>query len=205
MSDKALKISFVVFIMVFILIFFALFWKKEDEFVNIIEEGTISDEMANMIATHQKNAVKSIPVDKSSYPLVVGSDGENVKRLQKALGIKEDGILNQSVMNDYKLSLSNVPKIKDLDKITESSIILIEEFAKPNVRVKVGDSVYASKPMRLTSFKKFQGIDLSGKGNIVPFGEKEEIGVVKEIKDNVAVVEGKGLFFVPRVASIQKK
>ncbi len=210
MDNKATKISIVIGVMAFItLVVLLLSKKKEKNTVKGIDADEISDDMKTLISQKQLEAVKQIPKNKGAFPLLIGSEGENVKKLQTVLGMEPTGKLNTDTLNKFKLAMSDVPNIKHLDKVSESAVILLESYTKDIEVPEIGDKVIAKKELRLSDF---DGWDTSKKEPIIKdkrktkmFGKDELIGEVQEIVNNTAVVKSSsGRFYIPKINLIKK-
>jgi hypothetical protein len=210
MLDKGAKMSIVVGVMsIVVLIIILILQKKDKNTVKGIDADEISDEMKSLIAQKQADAVKQIPKDKSSFPLLIGSEGDNVKRLQTILGVESTGKLNASTLDKFKLAMSDIPEIKNLDKVSEASIVLLENYTKDIEVPEKGDNVIAKKELRLSDF---DGWDPSKKEPIISsqkrmkvFGKDEAIGEVQEIVNNTAVVKAKsGRYYIPKLSVLKK-
>lgn len=182
---------------------------KEVATVRGIDADEISDEMKSLIAQKQAEAVKQVPKDKNSYPLLVGSEGSEVVRLQKALGLVPSGKLDGETLNKFKLALSDIPSIQHLDKVSESAIVLLESYTKDIPVPSKGDKVIAKKEIRLSDFDGWDPIKkepiTSSEKRMKVFGKDELVGEVVEIIDNTSVVKSSaGRYYIPKLSVIKK-
>ncbi len=172
-----------------------LFHKRKAITIKGIDPDEISDDMKILIGQKQADAVKETPKDKESFPLLIGSEGDSVKRLQRILDSPETGNLTADVLDKFKASVSDIPNIKDTAKISEPAIILLENYTKDIPIPGIGDKVVAKKEIRLT--------DANSK--IKLFGKDEVIGKVDLVVGMTATVKAdNGKIYTPKVSVIKK-
>jgi len=150
----------------------------------------------------------------NDFPLVLGSEGENVKRLQASLGLKETGKLDKKTLDTFEHLLSDMG-LEDLTKVSEASIILIEAYANnKDVKDFTEGDVVISNDSKLISER--MNIRRNAKGNIIQlqptkdykvFSINEKIGVLaKKISDDQGLVKNDlGDFLLVKLSSIKKK
>ncbi len=193
---KAFKMTIVIVGMVLITaIVILLFKNKVPVTIKGIDPDEISDEMKILIGQKQAEALKETPKDKSSFPLLIGSEGEPVKRLQKILGIPETGNLTTDVLDKFKASVSDIPNVKDTNKVSEAAVILLENYTKDIEIPSIGDKVVAKKEVRLTD----------GDKKIKLFGKDEVVGKVESVLGMTATVKAEnGKIYTPKISVIKK-
>ncbi len=172
-----------------------LFKTKKPVTIKGIDPDEISDEMKILIGQKQAEAVKETPKDKGSFPLLIGSEGDSVKRLQKILDIPETGNMTADVLDKFKASVSDIKNVKDTNRVSEAAVILLENYTKDIEIPSIGNKVVAKKEVRLTDNDK----------KIKLFGKDEVIGKVESLVGMTATVKAdNGKIYTPKVSVIKK-
>ncbi len=181
-----------------------------------IDKSKIPNEvLAQVLKTHEQelNKAESFEGDGSNFPLVLGSEGENVNRLQRALSLKETGKLDEETLKRFQAILKDMG-IKDLSKVSEASVILIEAYADkltPGDFIE-GDVVLANGKIvaeRVNVRRNSKGsvIQLQQTKDYKGFNSGEKLGVLaKKISDDQGLVKNDlGDFFLVELSKVKKK
>lgn len=188
---------------------------KNADKLSIDKNAVPKDVLAEVVKTHEQEILKaeSFEGDGSNFPLVLGSEGDNVKRLQRALGVKETGKLDKSTLTLFQEILSDMG-IDDLSKVSEASIILIEAYAdKKNLRDFIeGDILMANGKIvaeRVNVRRNVKGniIQLQPTKDYKGFSSGEKVGVLaKKISDDQGLAKNDfGDFFLVALSKVKKK
>ncbi len=192
--------------------------KKEDSTSRELDKSSVPREvMDQIIKTHDQELAKAESFEGeggTNFPLVLGSEGENVTRLQRALGIKETGTLDEKTMKAFQAVLRDVG-LNDLSKVSEASVILLEAYAN-NKNIKdfiEGDIIVSNDPkmvverMNVRRNPKGDIIQLQPTKDYKVFGSGDKIGILaKKISDDQGLVKSDlGDFLLVKLSSVKKK
>lgn len=192
--------------------------KKKDTPNKEINKDAIPKEVLDqIIKTHDQELSKAESFEGEgggSFPLVLGSEGENVLRLQRAIGLKESGVLDEKTMKSFQSILADIG-IQDLSKVSEASVILIEAYGN-NKDVKdfiEGDILFSNDPkmvverMNVRRNKNGDIIQLQPTKDYKVFQSGSKIGVLaKKISDDQGLAKSDlGDFLLVKLSSVKKK
>ncbi len=194
-------------------------WRRKKKGSNertINKDSVPKDVLAEILKTHNQEISKgeSFEGDGNNFPLVLGSEGPNVDRLQRALGIKETGKLDKSTLDSFQKILSDMG-IDDLSKVSEASVILIEAYADKNDAPRdfiEGDVIVANGKIvaeRVNVRRNAKGsvIQLQPTKDYKGFSSGETVGVLaKKISDDQGLAKNDfGDFFLVQLSKVKKK
>lgn len=204
----------IVAVLLFIVIWYFIKSNKDKSSKdNIIIADVPPEVMQQVLKVDAEEVSKKAP-DASSFPLELGSTGDNVRHLQSLLGLKETGTLDKKTLDAFKYVTKDIGLV-DNSKVSQSSVILLENYTKPISRViiGIGDTVYASLPKVVIERVNVKR-DRSGSiGKIQPtrdykgFSKGDRLGIVSKIVNDsqVLVKNGFGDYFLTRMDAISKK
>jgi hypothetical protein len=217
MDSVKRKRIFIVILVILILIGIVIYVrkKKSGDERTINKENVPLEVLLQVKKTHEQEIAKaeSFEGGGNGFPLVLGSEGENVNRLQRALGVKETGKLDKSTLNSFERIMADMG-IDDLSKVSEASIILIEAYAdKKDVKDFIeGDVVVANGKIvaeRVNVRRNPKGtiIQLQPTKDYKGFNSGEKIGVLaKKISDDMGLTKNDfGDFFLVQLSKVKKK
>ena len=218
MEPSTRKNIFIAIIAILLIIIFVMYRRnKKGSKDRVIDKDSVpKDVLAEILKTHEQEISKaeSFEGDGSNFPLVLGSEGENVNRLQRALGVKETGKLDKSTMNSFEKILSNMG-IDDLSKVSEASVILIEAYADKDG----GDRDFIEGDVLMANGKivaERVNVRRNAKGSVIQlqptkdykgFTKGNTVGVLaKKISDDQGLAKNDfGDFFLVELSKVKKK
>ncbi len=181
------------------------------------KDGIPKEILAEVIKTHEAELSRAESFEGEgggNFPLVLGSEGENVNRLQRALGIKETGKLDEKTLNVFQDVLADMG-IEDLSKVSEASIVLLEAYAgSKDTRDFIEGDILVSNDPKLVVER--MNVKRNAKGDIIKlqptkdfkvFGTGSKIGVLaKKISDDNGLVKSElGDFLLVKLSNVKKK
>ncbi len=215
------KKIFIGIIIVLVIAGIAYFYKKKKDNssdISIDKDLIPSEVLEEIKKTHIQELAKGESFEGeggTNFPLVLGSEGENVLRLQRAMGLKETGKLDDKTMKAFQSVLSDLG-IEDLSKVSEASVILIEAYGNsggPIKDFKEGDVIVSNDPkliverMNVKRNPKGDVIKLQPTKDYKVFGSNEKVGVIaKKISDDQGLIKTDlGDFYLVKLSSVKKK
>jgi hypothetical protein len=211
------KIFIVLFVILIIagIVMYKRKGKSSENKLKIDKDKIPAEVLEKVISTHSAELSKAENFEDgaSEFPLMLGSDGDSVKRLQRALGISESGKLDDNTIAEYKRILEGMG-IEDLDRVSEASLILIEAYADRN-----NDKDYAEGDVIVSNGRmgaQRVNVKRGSKGNIIKlqptkdykgFSSGEKIGVLaKKINDDKGLIKTDfGDFYLIQFKNVKKK
>lgn len=218
MESVTRKKIFIIIAVVLILVGIVIYVKKKKSSSNnrIIDKAKVPVEVLTEVKnTHEHELLRGESFEgDNNFPLVLGSEGDNVNRLQRALGIKETGVLDKKTLTSFEHILKDMG-LQDLSKVSEASLILIEAYSedKDTKDFIEGDIVIANDPnfiaQRVNIRRNPKGsiFQLQPTKDYKRFKSGEKLGVIaKKMNDDHALIKNDlGDFYVIEMNKVKKK
>jgi len=214
------KKIFIVVLSLVVVAAIILYFRKRSSSVSKrkIDKSAIPAEvLQKFIETHTEELDKAESFEGeggNNFPLVLGSEGDNVSKLQMALGLKDTGKLDKRTMSAYQEIMSDMG-VEDLSKVSESALVLIEAYSgeKNPTDFTEGDVLISNIPklvcerVNVKRNQKGDIIKLQPTKDFKVFEKSASIGVLaKKINNDQGIVKNDlGDFLLVHFNSVKKK